>query len=163
MNRRARTAIQGAGRKKKDAASMAETRNIQAVRGFFAAQHADYVTPAFSDHILPDFRFVVSSARNEELRALIPWAGYEHRGLEGFQRLNALLFSEYELLTFEILRLTEAQDQVFAEGHFRLRHRETAKVADSDFLARFDMRCGKIAAGQFYDNTAAIAEARRTI
>jgi len=93
------------------------------------------VSPALSGHVLPDFRFVVSSARNEELRALIPWAGYEHRGLEGFHRLTALLFSEYEPLAFEIVRLTEAEGQVFAEGHFRLRHRETARVADSDFLA----------------------------
>ncbi|TCU38632.1 hypothetical protein EV129_104236 [Rhizobium azibense] len=56
---------------------------------------------------------------------------------------------------------TDAGNQVFVEGHFRLQHRETARIADSDFLARFEMRDGRIASGQIYENTAAVAEARR--
>jgi ketosteroid isomerase-like protein len=110
----------------------------------------------------PDFRFVVSCACNDDLRAAIPWAGHEHKGREGYQRLTTLLFSEYELLTFETKRFTEPGSQVFVEGHFRLRHRETAKIADSDFLARLEMRDGKIVCGQMYENTAAVADARHS-
>lgn len=44
----------------------------------------------------------------------------------------------------------------------RLLHREIAKIADSDFLARFEMRDEKVVRGQFYENTAAAAAARRT-
>jgi len=136
--------------------------NITVAKGFFAAQHCGELDDAFAAYVHPDFRFVVSCTCNDELRAAIPWAGYEHRGREGYQRLTALLFSEYELLACETTRFTGADNQVFVEGHFRMRHRETAKIADSDFLARLEMRNGKIASGQFYENTAAVAAARRT-
>lgn len=135
--------------------------NIRAAKGFFAAQHCGELDDSFASFVQPDFRFVVSCACNDELRAAIPWAGYEHRGREGYQRLTALLYSEYELLSCETTRYTNAGTQVFVEGHFRLRHRETARIADSDFLARLEMRNGKIASGQFYENTAAVAAARR--
>lgn len=139
---------------------MAETPNIEATKGFFNAQRDDGFDHAIIGYIHPDFRFVVSSANNDKLRALIPWAGYEHKGCEGYKRLRALVFSEYQSLAFEITRFTDAGDQVFVEGHFRLRHRETAKIADSDFIVRFEMRDGRIARGQMYENTAAVAEAR---
>jgi ketosteroid isomerase-like protein len=118
------------------------------------------MTP-FATMCIPDFRFVVSCARNDDLRAAFPWAGHEHKRREGYQRLTTLLFSEYELLTCEDHAITDAGTQVFVEGHFRLRHRETAKIADSDFLARFEMRDGKIVCRQMYENTAAVAGARR--
>jgi len=50
---------------------------------------------------------------------------------------------------------------VFVEGSFRFRHRQTGRIAESDWLARFDMRDGRIAGGQFYENTYAVAAARR--
>lgn len=143
------------------AARSAQKPNIVAVKGFFAAQHCGELDESFTDHVHPDFRFVVSCACNEDLRVAVPWAGYEHKGREGFNRLTTLVFSEYELLSFDIERYTDAGDQVFVEGHFRLRNRETAKVADSDFLLRFDMRKGKIVRGHLYENTAAVADARR--
>lgn len=139
---------------------MPDKPNIIAAKRFFSTQHCGDVDDAFCDYVHPDFRFAVSCACNDELRAAIPWAGYEHKGREGYQRLTTLLFSEYELLAYEIKRFTDAGNQVFAEGHFRLRHRETAKIADSDFLARLEMRDGKIVRGQMYENTAAIAAAR---
>ncbi|MFB2553146.1 nuclear transport factor 2 family protein [Ensifer soli] len=139
---------------------MPDKPNIIAAKRFFSAQHCGDVDDAFCDYVHPDFRFAVSCACNDELRAAIPWAGYEHKGREGYQRLTTLLFSEYELLAYEIKRFTDAGNQVFAEGHFRLRHRETAKIAESDFLARLEMRDGKIVRGQMYENTAAIAAAR---
>ena len=104
---------------------------------------------------------MVCCACNDDLRAAFPWAGHEHKRREGYQRLTTLLFSEYELLTFETKRFTEPGSQVFVEGHFRLRHRETAKIADSDFLARFEMRNAKIVRRQMYENMAAVAGARR--
>ena len=39
-------------------------------------------------------------------------------------------------------------------GRMVFRHRETAKIAVSDFIARFDMRDARITGGQFYENTA---------
>jgi ketosteroid isomerase-like protein len=139
---------------------MPDKPNIIAAKGFFSAQHCGEVDDTFCDYVHPDFRFAVSCVCNDELRAAIPWAGHEHKGREGYQRLTTLLFSEYELLAYEIKRFTDAGNQVFAEGHFRLRHRETAKIAESDFLARLEMRDGKIVRGQMYENTAAIAAAR---
>ncbi|SCW38194.1 Ketosteroid isomerase-related protein [Rhizobium mongolense subsp. loessense] len=128
---------------------MSDKPNIAAAKGFFAAQHCGDLDDAFGTYAHPDFRFVVSCACNDELRAAIPWAGYEHRGREGYQRLTALLFSEYELLAYETTRFTDAGTQVFVEGHFRLRHRETARIADSDFLARFEMRNGRSSAARY--------------
>ncbi|MCX8279197.1 MAG: ketosteroid isomerase [Mesorhizobium sp.] len=140
---------------------MSDTPNVEAAKGFFEAQRGDGLDAAINGYVHPDFRFVVSCVCNDELRALIPWAGYEHRGCEGYRRLITLLFSEYQSLACETTRFTDAGNQVFVEGHFRLRHRETAKIAESDFLVRLEMRNGRIVMGQMYENTAAIAEARR--
>ncbi|MEM8796401.1 MAG: ketosteroid isomerase, partial [Pseudomonadota bacterium] len=57
-------------------------------------------------------------------------------------------------------KFSDTNDTVYVEGRFVFRHRETTKVAISDFIARFDMRDGRVAGGQFYENTAAIAAAR---
>ncbi|KAF5882129.1 MULTISPECIES: nuclear transport factor 2 family protein [Rhizobium] len=141
---------------------MSDKPNITAAKGFFAAQHCGDLDDAFANYVHPDFSFVVSCVCNDELRAAIPWAGYEHRGREGYRRLTALLFSEYELLAYETTRFTDAGTQVFVEGHFRLRHQETARIADSDFLARFEMRNGKIVGGQMYESTSAVAAAAPT-
>ena len=140
---------------------MTNSLNIQSVRGFLDTQYAGDFETAFRDFTQPDFRWVVSTADSDDLRALIPWAGYEHKGKEGYIRLTNCLFSEFEPLEFNPSRYTDAGDTVFVEGRFVFRHRETAKIAVSDFVSRFDMRDGRIAGGQFYENTAAIAEARR--
>lgn len=140
---------------------MTNSPNIQSVRGFLDTQYEGDFETAFRDFAQPDFRWVVSTADSDDLRALIPWAGYEHKGKEGYIRLTNCLFSEFEPLEFNPSRYTDASDTVFVEGRFVFRHRETAKIAVSDFISRFDMRNGRIAGGQFYENTAAIAEARR--
>jgi ketosteroid isomerase-like protein len=103
----------------------------------------------------------VGSSGNEILRTAIPWAGYTHQGKEGYIRLTTLLFSEFEALEFEPRRYNDADDCVFVEGHFTFRHRQTGKIADSDWVARFDMQDGWIVGGQFYENTAGVAEARK--
>lgn len=140
---------------------MTDTANIITARKFFEAQYSGDLETAFREYVQPDFKFVVSSCNNEALRAVIPWAGYEHNGRAGYEHLTNLLFSEYEPLEFDTHRFSDTGDQVFVEGHFLFRHRETAKLADSDFIARFEMREGKIAGGQFYENTAAVADARK--
>jgi ketosteroid isomerase-like protein len=94
------------------------------------------------------------------LRAAIPWAGHVHAGQAGYAELTRQLFSEFEPLVFEATSYSEAGDKVFVEGHFRFRHRASGKIADSDWLARFDMRDGVIGGGQFYENTYAVARAR---
>jgi hypothetical protein len=57
---------------------MPDTPNIVAAKSYFSAQHYGDLDDAFCDYVHPDFRFVVSCVCNDELRAAIPWAGYEH-------------------------------------------------------------------------------------
>ncbi len=71
------------------------------------------------------------------------------------------LFREFEPLAFDAKRYTDAIFAVFVEGHFTFRHRETQGTAESDWVARFDMADGRLAAGQFYENTYAVAAARQ--
>ncbi|MEM8838361.1 MAG: nuclear transport factor 2 family protein [Pseudomonadota bacterium] len=140
---------------------MTDTPNIAAVKGFLEAQYAGDFDRAFSEFAHSHFVWVVSTADNDTLRAAIPWAGYEHKGKEGYIRLTTLLFSEFESLEFNPSKFTDAGDTVFVEGRFVFRHRETTALAVSDFIARFDMRDGRVSGGQFYENTAAVAEARK--
>ena len=135
--------------------------NIETVKKFFEAQYAGEFDRAFHNYAQPRFQWIVSSDSNEALRAAIPWAGYNHQGKEGYTRLMTQLFSEFEALEFEPRRYTDAGELVFVEGHFTFRHRQTGKIADSDWIARFDMQDGRIAGGQFYENTESVAVARR--
>lgn len=140
---------------------MTISTNIQTVQKFFEAQYSGDFDLAFQAYAQPNFQWVVSSGNNETLRAAIPWAGYTHQGKEGYIRLVTLLFSEFETLEFNPRRYTDAGDRVFVEGHFIFRHRKTGKIADSDWVARFDMQDHYIIGGQFYENTAAVADARK--
>lgn len=139
---------------------MTDSPNIQTVKHFFAAQYAGDFDTAFRDYAAPDFGWIVGSADNEALKNAIPWAGYTHHGKEGYLSLTAMLFAEFEPLEFEQRHYTDAGDRVFVEGHFVFRHRETGLLADSDWIARFDMQDGRIRGGQFYENTADVARAR---
>ena len=138
--------------------------NADKVREFFRLQYAGDYDEGFARYAHPDFRFVVASRDNDALRAAIPWAGYTHEGRAGYEGLYNALFGEYDVETFEPTAFTEAADggKVYVEGHFRFRHKETGKIADSDWCARFDMRDGRIAGGQFFENTQAVADARRS-
>jgi ketosteroid isomerase-like protein len=133
--------------------------NTDVVKAFFAATYAAEYDRAFADYARPEFTWTVSSA-DERLRAAIPWAGYPHVGRDGYINLTKMLFSEFEPLSFETERYFDAGDAVFAQGHFVFRHRVTGKIAETDWLARFDMRDRRIAGGQFYENTYAVATAR---
>lgn len=137
--------------------------HIQTVQKFFEAQYSGAFDHDFQAYAQPNFQWVVGSSNNEALRAAIPWAGYTHQGKEGYVRLVTLLFSEFEALEFEPGRYTAAGDRVFVEGHFTFRHRKTGKIADSDWVARFDMEAGRIAGGQFYENTTSVAAARQAV
>ncbi|MEO0489980.1 MAG: nuclear transport factor 2 family protein [Cyanobacteria bacterium J06659_2] len=138
-----------------------ERTNIETVQKFLEAQYVSDFDHAFQAYAHPNFQWVVSSNHNEALKAAIPWAGYIHHGKEGYIRLVTMLFSEFEALEFEPRRYTDAGDRVFVEGHFTFRHRQTGKIADSDWIARFDMAAGRITGGQFYENTAGVAAARQ--
>ncbi|MEO1658441.1 MAG: nuclear transport factor 2 family protein [Pseudomonadota bacterium] len=140
---------------------MTDTANITAVKGFLEAQYAGDFDRAFGAFAQPDFNWVVGTASNDDLRSQIPWAGHEHKGKEGYIRLTTQLFSEFESLEFAPSRFTDIGGSVFVEGHFVFRHRETTKLAVSDFIARFDMRDERIVGGQFYENTAGVAAARK--
>jgi uncharacterized protein len=136
--------------------------NAEIVKSFFAATYAGDFERAFRDCAHPDFAWIVGSATNDDLRRAIPWAGHALTGREGYLSMTNTLFSEFESVRFEARRYIDAGDSVFVEGHFTFRHRETGRLADSDWLARFDMKNGRIAGGQFYENTYAVAAARVT-
>lgn len=99
--------------------------------------------------------------KNSELTAAIPWAGYEHKGLSGYKNLTELLFGEYEPLIFDARKFHDTGESVLVEGYFQFKHRITEKIAESDWIGRFDIKNGKIAGGQFFENTYAIASARQ--
>lgn len=140
---------------------MSESKNIVAVKGFLEAQYAGDFDTAFAEYAQSDFQWIVSTEDNEALRAAIPWAGYVHKGKDGYIRLTHVLFSEFEPMEFTPSRYTDAGERVFVEGRFVFRHRETSKLVVSDFIGRFDMRDYRITGGQFYENTFGVAMARK--
>jgi ketosteroid isomerase-like protein len=143
-----------------DGVDMRDSHNTEIARQFFELIYAGDYDRAFSDCAHSDYRFVVGSSGNASLQAAIPWAGYTHEGREGYIALMNMIFSEFEPLSFETRRYSDTGDTVFVEGHFSFRHRATGKIADSDWVVRFDMKNGRMAGGQFYENTYAIAAAR---
>jgi uncharacterized protein len=140
---------------------MNHSPNIEAAKRFFELVYAGDYDRAFSEYARPEFQFAVGSSSSEDLKVVIPWAGYAHCGREGYIALTNALFSEFDPLSFEPRRFSDTGDAVFVEGHFAFRHRVTAKIAESDWLVRFDMKDGRIAGGQFYEDTYAVAVARR--
>lgn len=136
--------------------------NVQIVKTFFERQYAGDFDGAF-ELASPDFSFAVASRGDAELNAAIPWAGTILNGRNGYRAMTDKLFGEYDVESFEIQHYLDGGDRVIVEGHFRFRHKGTRRIADSDFLARFDMRDGKVAGGQFYENTLAVAASRRDL
>jgi uncharacterized protein len=134
--------------------------NTKVVEGFLKCQYEGDFDTAFGSFASPDFVWVVGSAENENLTAAIPWAGRRLEGKAGYIELVELLFGEFEPLKFDPYRFTDVGFAVFVEGNFKFRHRRTMKIADSDFIARFDMADGRIKGGQFFENTYAVATAR---
>jgi ketosteroid isomerase-like protein len=134
--------------------------NVKTVQSFFQAQYDGNFDGAFDSFVDPGFEWVVSMANDEALNRAIPWAGIRLVGKEGYTRLTTKLWGEFEPLEFNFTRFTDGGDRIFAEGRFLFRHSTTGKTVASDFMARFEMRNGKIAGGQFYENTYAVARAR---
>ncbi|WP_299410341.1 nuclear transport factor 2 family protein [uncultured Roseobacter sp.] len=134
--------------------------NAEIVADFFKLQYAGDYAEGFKKYGHSDFTFVTGSADNAELRAAIPWAGYAHIGMQGYEELYQRLFGEFDVEVFEPRSFVEGGDKVYVEGHFRFRHKETGKIADSDWCARFDMKDGKIIGGQFFENTFGVADVR---
>jgi ketosteroid isomerase-like protein len=136
-----------------------DTPNVAAVKGFLERQYAGDIEGAFAAHARPEFTWVVGMV-DDGLRSAIPWAGRRHRGLDGYRDLIGGLFGEYAVEAFEPRRFHDTGGAVFVEGYFRFRHRGTGKLAESDFVGRFDMAAGRVAGGQFYENTWAVAAGR---
>lgn len=135
--------------------------HIETVKAFLELQYEGRIEEAFLRYADEDFSWVVSSQSNPDLNNAIPWAGIELTGLEGYKNLTNLLFGEFEPLEFKTTSFHAVDDIVFMTGHFVFKHRLTGKTADSDFLGLFRMKDGKIEGGQFYENTFAVAEARK--
>ena len=139
-----------------------ETPNVLAVQNFLKAQYEGDFDLAFGSYANADkFTWVVGTANNEELREMIPWAGYMHRGKQGYIDLVTQLFGEFESLEFTPSSFVDTGSAVYVEGRFVFKHKVTQKHAVSDFLSKFNMEDNRIIGGQFYENTAAVAEARR--
>lgn len=136
------------------------TQNTDAVKHFFEAQYSGNYDKAFNNYANPEFTWAVGMGSNSELTAAIPWAGRRLAGAEGYKTLTGELFGEFEPLVFDAKRYDDVGDVVYVEGYFKFRHRKTGKIAEADWLARFNMRDGRISGGQFYENTYAVAAAR---
>ena len=133
----------------------------EVVQNFLTLQYEGKVEEAFRNYADPGFKWVVSTNNNPELTKAIPWAGYEHYGLEGYKNLNALLFGEYEPIEFNTDEFYEVANKVFMMGNFKFKHRVTEKLAETDFIGVFNILDSRITGGQFYENTYAVAEARK--
>lgn len=140
---------------------MNEMSNAKKVQEFFRLQYEGNYAEGFKLYGHDAFRFVTGSDDNPELRHAIPWAGYPHIGRDGYEDLYQKLFGEFDVEEFAPRSFAEAGDKVYVEGHFRFRHKQTGKIADSDWCARFDMKDGLIAGGQFFENTFGVADARQ--
>ena len=121
--------------------------NADRVREFFRLQYAGDYQEGFRRFAGDEFTFVTGSADNPELRHAIPWAGYDHVGRDGYADLYEKLFGEFDVESFEPRSFVEGGSKVYVEGHFRFRHKDTGKIADSDWCARFDMKNGRIVGG----------------
>ena len=137
------------------------TPNITVVKNFLALQYAGKIDEAFDKYAREDFYWTVSTQDNEELAAAIPWAGRQLSGKAGYKVLTGELFGEYESLNFDVHNYYAAEDKVFAVGHFDFRHYKTGKMAKSDFIGLFTLSDGRLAGGQFYENTYAVAAGRK--
>ena len=134
--------------------------NTAVVKSFLAETYQGQLESACDRYAHSDLAWVVGTDKDDTLRFVIPWAGCKHKGHDGFAAFFRMLSAEFENLTFEAHRFTDIGDAVFVEGYSLLRHRETGKLASGDWLARVDMRERRIAGGQLYVNTFAIAAAR---
>jgi uncharacterized protein len=143
---------------------MTSPSNVEVAKAFLEAQYKGEFDRGFQDYASSaGFSWVVSTDNNAALTALIPWAGFKHHGKEEYMELTKMLYSEFEVLEFQPRRFTDAGSCVFVEGDFKFRHYQTQRIAESDFVSRFDMVDGRITGGQFYENTAAVAEARKPL
>lgn len=137
--------------------------NKEIVKSFFGLMHQGEFEKAFNNYAATDLEWIVAMANSPDLTAAIPWDGVVHKGFVGFKKLNESLFGEFEGLAFQLEDSFAEGDTVVGFGHLRFKHKETQKVAESDFAIRITMRDGRIARGQFFENTFAIANARKRV
>lgn len=134
--------------------------NKETVRAFYDFIYQGKVDQALSECATTDLEWLVA-IENSELNAEIPWTGIVHKGYDGFKELNEQLFGEFEAVLFEARDFFADGDTVIVFGTFKFEHRQTGKIADSDFAVRITMRDGKMARGHFFENTFGVAAARK--
>ena len=118
---------------------MKETNNIEVAKLFFAAIFAENFDRAFADYANSNFRFVAGSMDNPELQKAIPLVASYASAKQDTWWNDATAFFGVRVSEFRGYPIPDAGDKVFVEGHFRFKHKQTGKIADSDWLTRFDM------------------------
>ena len=140
---------------------MEKNSKKELVKKLLSMQYGEGVDENFiKEHTIEDFSWVVGIV-NEELHKAIPWAGIIHKKMEGYYNLVNQLFGEYEVLEFLPKDFHETEKKVFVEGYFKFQHKKTKKIAETDYIMRFDFEEDKIVGGQMYENTFGVAESRK--
>jgi len=132
-----------------------ENPNVETVKRFFEAVNAG---GDFSGLVTEDVTWISGSEYAPASMAAIPWAGHPMRGVaevaEFFRRLDN---ESFEVLSREAKDVVASGDTVVVFGHFESRARPTGKRVASDFACRLDLREGRIARGQFFEDSYAVA------
>jgi len=132
-----------------------ESANIEAVGRFFKAVNNG---EDFSDLVTKDVTWISGSEHSPVSTETIPWAGHPIQGVaevkDFFRRLDN---ESFEVLSREARDIVASGDTVVVFGHFESRARPTGKRVASDFACRLDLREGRIARGQFFEDSYAVA------
>jgi len=132
-----------------------ENANVETVRRFFATVNDG---GDLSGLVTEDVTWISGSEHSPASTEAIPWAGHPIRGVaavaEFFRRLDD---ESFEVLSREATDVVAAGDTVVVFGHFESRARPTGQRVASDFACRVDLRDGRIARGQFFEDSYAVA------
>jgi len=132
-----------------------ENPNVETVGRFFEAVND---VGDFSGLVTEDVTWISGSEHSPASTEAIPWAGHPIRGAaqvrDFFRRLDN---ESFEVLSREARDVVASGDTVVAFGHFESRARPTGKRVASDFACRMDLRDGRIARGQFFEDSYAVA------
>lgn len=137
------------------------TQNKETVHQFYQTIYKGEIDKAFALYATPNMEWTVASPNSPETTAVLPWVAVIHRGAEGFKQLNEQLFGSVDVISFEDQDYFAEGDTVIVFGHLQFRAKSTGKLMETDWVVRLTMQDSKIARGQFFENTFAIASAFR--
>lgn len=126
-------------------------RLIESVYAAFGRGDVPFILEQLTDDV--DWR----NSRSTE----IPYGG-AYRGRDGVVGFFTRLGQAVEVTAFAPRRFIADGDDVFVVGDWAGKARATGKGFDGDWMMRFTVRDGRIAAFQAYEDTAALAPAFRT-